>query len=261
MATKVFEKRIDLSENKRVYFISDLHLGAPDHAASREREDRVIRWIDSIKTDAQEIFFVGDVFDFWIEYKHCIPKGYIRFLGKLASLVDQGIKVSFFTGNHDMWMGDYFPSEMSIPVYKAPIRIICNEKSFMVGHGDGLGPGDYFYKLLKILFTSPICLWLFKRVHPSIGMGVAQFWSKSSRKGKKEEDEVYKGEEEWLWQYTKEQEKIKHHDYYIFGHRHLPLDLPVGDKESRYINLGEWIDQCHYACFDGQNLKLIPYAD
>lgn len=250
---------LSLSEGKKLYFISDLHLGAPNSDASREREEKVVKWLDEIKEDASHIFFVGDIFDFWMEYKYCVPKGFIRFLGKLAQLKDQGIAISFFTGNHDMWMQDYFPKELGIPVYKKPMIFSCADKLFYVGHGDGLGPGDHFYKFLKVLFASSFCLWLFKRLHPNLGMGIANYWSGKSRSGKRENEEVFKGEDEWLWQFCIEENTKAHHDFYVFGHRHLPLDLPVGDDGSRYINLGEWISQYRYASFDGKSLDLKSY--
>jgi len=250
---------INLKENQKVFFASDFHLGTPDHQTSRKREDKIIRWLKSIENEAAAIFLVGDIFDFWFEYEKVIPKGFIRFIGKIAQLRDRGIPIFFFTGNHDLWMRDYFTKELGIPVYHNPITIEINHKNMLIGHGDGLGPGDDNYKLLKKIFTNKFCQFLFKWLHPDIGITIAEKWSGSSRISNiaKNEDS-FKGNEEWLWQYCKEVEKKMHFDYYIFGHRHLPLELPVG-KKSKYINLGEWVSQFTYGVFDGNELTLETF--
>ncbi len=251
--------KIQLGKGKKIYFASDFHLGAPNASESLEREHRIIRWLDQVSNDAEAIFLVGDIFDFWFEYKRAIPKGFIRFLGKISQLKDTGIKIYFFTGNHDLWMFDYFPKELGIPVYKEPITLEVNKAKFLIGHGDGLGPGDNFYKFLKKIFTSPIAQWLFARLHPNFGIWLATSWSQSSRASNLEKNEdSFKGNDEWLWAYSKEVELNEHHDYYIFGHRHLPLDLQVGDT-ARYVNLGEWIRFNTYAVFDGDQLSLETF--
>ncbi|WP_226390449.1 UDP-2,3-diacylglucosamine diphosphatase [Penaeicola halotolerans] len=251
--------KIQLGKGKKIYFASDFHLGAPNASESLEREHRIIRWLDQVSNDAEAIFLVGDIFDFWFEYKRAIPKGFIRFLGKISQLKDAGIKIYFFTGNHDLWMFDYFPKELGIPVYKEPITLEVNKAKFLIGHGDGLGPGDNFYKFLKKIFTSPIAQWLFARLHPNFGIWLATSWSQSSRASNLEKNEdSFKGNDEWLWAYSKEVELNEHHDYYIFGHRHLPLDLQVGDT-ARYVNLGEWIRFNTYAVFDGDQLSLETF--
>src|SRR6201992_1140932 len=165
----------------KLYFASDFHLGAPNQASSREREARLVSWLDSIKADASEVFLMGDVFDFWVEYRTVVPKGYIRFLGKLAELADRGIKIYFFKGNHDMWMFDYFEKELSATIISNELVIERGGKKFFLHHGDGLGPGDASYKILKKIFRSPLCQWLFERVHPNLGIGIANYWSKNSR--------------------------------------------------------------------------------
>ncbi len=250
-----------MQANKKIYFASDFHLGVPNREKSLEREQRVVRWLDEVKHDAQEIYLMGDIFDFWFEYKYTIPKGFIRLLGKLAELVDSGIKVTFFTGNHDMWMFDYFPKELGIEIYREPIEKEYNGKKFYLGHGDGLGPGDKGYKFIKKVFANPVCQWLFARIHPNIGMGIAQFWSKQSRHANGEEDEKFLGaEKEWLVTYSKEMLQQKHFDYFLFGHRHLPLDIQLNEN-SRYVNLGEWIKYNSYAVFDGKQLELKTFED
>ena len=249
-----------LPNDKKVYFASDFHLGAGAKEQRRLTEKKVVSWLDTIKHSAHAIFLLGDMFDFWFEYREAIPKGFIRFQGKLAEIRDAGIPVIFFTGNHDMWLFDYFPDELGIPVIREPQSFSISGKNFFIGHGDGLGPGDFTYKLLKKIFRNKLCQWAFARLHPNFGIGIANLWSRKSRITNEKKKDVYLGENEWLLIYSKEQEKLKHHDFYIFGHRHLPLDLEV-NPESRYINLGEWVNHFTYAEFDGTNLKLKSFTD
>jgi UDP-2,3-diacylglucosamine hydrolase len=247
--------------NKKIYFASDFHLGVPDYQSSLIREKRIVQWLDSVKADAHTIFILGDIFDFWFEYKYTIPKGYVRLLGKLAELRDAGIPIIFFTGNHDLWMRDYFPKELGIPVYEEPQLLEVGNQKLMIGHGDGLGPGDRTYKLLKkYFFKNPLAQWLFTWLHPNIGMRLANAWSKQSRIAniKKDEQQFY-GDAEFLWSFCREVEKVKHHDFYIFGHRHLPLYLKVGETSS-YINLGEWVNYNTYGVYDGTSVELKTYT-
>ncbi|KAA2245815.1 UDP-2,3-diacylglucosamine diphosphatase [Chitinophaga agrisoli] len=248
-----------LPAGKRIYFASDFHLGAPNAAASRDRERVIVRWLNEVAQDAQHIFLVGDIFDFWFEYKEVIPKGYTRLLGKLAELSDQGIGITVFIGNHDMWMNGYFEEELNIPVFFEPQTYTIGDKNFYIGHGDGLGPGDHGYKFLKKVFRNPVCRWLFSLLHPSWGIALANYFSRKSRAATGMELEQFLGEEnEWLAIYSKEILQKEHFDYFIFGHRHLPLDLQVGPN-SRYINLGDWLNYFTYAVFDGTNLTLEKY--
>lgn len=243
-----------------IYFASDFHLGAPNYESSRNRENRIVQWMDSIYEDCKELYLVGDLFDFWFEYKKAIPKGFVRLQGKIAQFTDAGIPVHVFTGNHDMWMFDYLPKELGVELHRKPIRKTYNGKEFLIGHGDGLGPGDHGYKFIKKVFANPLSQWLFARLHPNFGIGLADFWSGKSRAANQENDEKFLGEEnEWLAIYCKEYLKKEHIDYFIFGHRHLPLDLEVG-PQSRYINLGEWLNYQTYAVFDGKELKLEEWA-
>ena len=244
-----------LPPGRRVYFASDFHLGAPDADASAERERRIVRWLDMAARDAAAIYLVGDLFDFWFEYRHAIPRGFIRLQGKLAELADAGIPLYIFTGNHDLWMFDYFTQELGIPILRGPVTQQIGPRLFHIGHGDGLGPKDYSYKTLKKVFTSPLAHWLFARLHPNLGIGLASRWSRRSRVQNSVADEKYFGEDEWLLVYCRELEARQHHDYYIFGHRHLPLDLAVG-PHSRYLNLGEWVNYCSYGVYDGNDLAL-----
>lgn len=241
---------------KQIYFLSDFHLGAPDIDSSLVRERKVVGFLDSIKADAAEIFIVGDIFDFWYEYKTVVPKGYTRLLGKLAELTDSGIKVHVFVGNHDMWMSGYFEKELNIPVYHEPKIFERNGKQFYIGHGDGLGPGDKGYKFIKKIFRSPLCQWLFGQLHPTWGMGLANYFSRKSREKTGSADQHFLGEDnEWLIIYSREVLVTKHFDYFIFGHRHYPIDFKLSDT-SRYINLGDWIRSFTYACFDGTDVQL-----
>lgn len=244
-----------MPERNKLFFASDFHLGVPDHKSSREREDRIVRWLDSIKAEASEIYLMGDIFDFWFEYSTVIPKGFIRLQGKLAELTDSGIKITFFHGNHDMWMFDYFTKEMGIRIISNELILERSGKKFYLHHGDGLGPGDMKYKVLKKIFRSRVCQWLFARLHPNLGIAIASSWSRHSRISKSLKEQ-YRGEEhEWLVSYSKGLLDKEHFDYLIFGHRHLPLDIMV-KPGSRYINLGEWSNFNSYAVFDGSDLHL-----
>ena len=249
---------INLAKGKKAYFASDFHLGVPSFEKSLERERKIVRWLDSISEDAQVVFLVGDLFDFWFEYNSVVPKGFTRFLGKLAELSDNGIQLVIFTGNHDLWMFGYLEKELNAIVVKDPIDITINNYSILIGHGDGLGPHDKGYKSLKKIFTNPFFQWCFHRLHPNLGIGLANYWSRKSRAQGHEKEQEFLGEEEWLWAYAKKKESQKHRDLYLFGHRHLPLDLKVGES-SRYVNLGEWINNYTYGEFDGQNFNLKTF--
>jgi len=246
-------------ERKNIYFASDFHLGAPNYDESLLREKRIVAWLDEIEPTAKEIFLVGDIFDFWFEYKHAIPKGFVRLQGKIAQMTDSGIPVHIFTGNHDMWIFDYLPKELGVALYREPITRTFNGKKFYIGHGDGLGPGDHGYKFLKKVFASKFCQWCFARLHPNFGIWLANKSSKSSRAATAKDDEKFLGEEnEWLAIYSKEILAKEHFDYFVFGHRHLPLELKVGEN-STYFNLGEWINYNTYLVFDGEKAELKTY--
>jgi UDP-2,3-diacylglucosamine hydrolase len=234
-------------------------LGAPNEAASLIREKKIIQFLDEIKPHALEIFVLGDLFDFWFEYKKVVPKGFVRILGKLAELTDMGIPVYFFVGNHDMWMKDYFQKELNIPVFFEPKAFNLLGKQFLIGHGDGLGPGDHGYKFIKKIFRSKISQFLFGILPPVIGIGLADYFSRKSRAKTGNNDQIFEGKDkEWLVIFCKETLKKQPYDYFIFGHRHLPLDIKL-NNESRYINLGDWITYFTYAEFDGNTLELKYY--
>lgn len=247
-----------LKDGQKIYFASDFHLGAPNHQESRQREQQIIKWLDQISSDAAALFLVGDIFDFWFEYKHVIPKGFIRLQGKLAALADQGIPIYLFVGNHDMWMFDYFKEELNLDIHYDSQEFDINGKSFLVGHGDGLGPNDRFYKFIKRIFRNKGCQWLFGRLHPNLGMWIAQTWSNKSRKSHGVQDEKFHGDGEHLTAYCRSVSKTKSYDYFIFGHRHLPIKVPINDS-CTYFNLGEWINYQTYGVFDGDNMELRAF--
>jgi UDP-2,3-diacylglucosamine hydrolase len=243
---------------KKIYFASDFHLGVPNAETSLKREKLLVKWLEEIRSDAAEIYLVGDLFDFWFEYDTAVPRGFTRFLGKLAELSDAGIPIHVFTGNHDMWMFGYLEKELNITLHREPITKEYSAKKFFIGHGDGLGPGDHGFKMIKKVFANKTSQWMFAKLHPDWGIKLANYWSGTSRASNN--DEVFLGEEnEWLFQFAQEKLKTDSIDYFIFGHRHLPLDLKVGDK-SRYINLGDWISHNTYAVYNGETLELKKYV-
>lgn len=254
-------QNISIPAGKKIFFLSDFHLGAPDHATSLQREKRIIAFLDSIKSEAHWIFILGDMFDFWYEYKKVVPKGFVRILGKLAELTDSGIVIRFFVGNHDMWMNGYFERELNIKVYHEHKRFLFNNKKFIIGHGDGLGPGDHRYKLLKKIFRNKISQALFGTLHPTWGIGLADFFSRKSRMATGSSDEQFLGEDrEWLITFCREELVKEHVDFFIFGHRHLPIDFQLTEN-SKYLNLGDWIKYNSYAEFDGFQTHLKYYKN
>lgn len=250
---------MQLEPGKKIYFNSDYHLGVPNAEASLVREKKVVAWLEQVRHDAQEIYLMGDLFDFWFEYKYVVPKGFVRLLGKMAEIVDAGIPIYVFSGNHDMWMFGYFEKELGVPVIHKPETREWNGKKFYLGHGDGLGPGDHGYKFLKKVFRNPLCQWAFGMIPSRIGLGIANYFSQRSRHANANDDAKFLGEEnEWLVIYCKEILAKEHFDYFVFGHRHLPLDIDLGNG-SRYINLGDWIRYFTYAEFDGETMRLIEH--
>jgi len=250
---------MQISPNKKIYFASDQHFGAPTPELSFPREQKFVSWLDEIKGDAEAIFLLGDLFDFWFEYKTVVPKGFIRVLGKLAEIRDSGIPIYFFVGNHDLWMDDYLEKELHIPTYHSVKEFTFNEKTFLIGHGDGLGPGDKGYKRMKKVFKSPFSKWLFGWLHPDFGMKLGHYLSVKNKLISGVEDVKFLGEDnEWLVVYAKEKLKTNHYNYFIFGHRHLPLEINVGSN-SKYFNLGDWICYFTYGVFDGETFELKKY--
>ena len=245
-----------LTQGKKIYFASDNHLGAPNLEESLVREKKFVSWLDTIKKDAEAVFLVGDIFDFWFEYNEVVPKGFTRTLGKLAEISDAGVPIHYFAGNHDMWLVDYFQKELNLTVHNKPKIFTINDKKFFVGHGDGLGPGDKSFKIMKKIFKNPFFNWCFRCVHPDLGIKLGKYLSNKNRLKFSLEDLKFNGNEnEWLTKYCKEKLKNEHYDYFIFGHRHIPLEIELSPN-STYINLGDWITHFSYAAFDGRQVLL-----
>jgi len=250
---------IDISTNKKVYFASDQHLGAPTKEKSFPREKKFLRWLNAIEKDAEAIILLGDLFDFWFEYKTVVPKGFVRVLGKLAQLRDDGIPIYFFVGNHDLWMHDYFETELKVPVFHTPQEFKIGNQLFLIGHGDGLGPNDLGYKRMKKVFTFPLFKWLFRWLHPDLGVKLGQYMSVKNKMISGDEDFKFLGEEkEWLVQYCKRKLETKHYDYFVFGHRHLPLNIQL-NEQSKYFNLGDWVTYFTYGVYSESDFSLVTY--
>lgn len=246
-------------DSKKIYFASDQHFGAISSEKSLPREKVFVSWLDSIKHDVDVLFLLGDLFDFWHEYKYVVPKGFVRVLGKLAELKDAGVEIHFFVGNHDLWMTDYFEKELNIPVYHKPKEFTLQGKTFLIGHGDGLGPGDKGFKFMKKIFTNPLCKWLFRWLHPDIGMRFGMYLSRENKSVSGDEDVHFLGgDKEFLILYCKEILTQKHYDYFVFGHRHLPMifDLP---QNSKYVNTGDWITYNTYGILENGVFELKVY--
>lgn len=248
---------LDLPTGKRIYFAGDFHLGFPNREASRKREDLLVSWLSTIQKDAKAVFLMGDQFDFWFEYNHVVPAGYVRFLGKIAEMTDAGIQVFMFRGNHDMWTRGYWADELGVTVISDTCILQCGAKRFYLHHGDGLGKGERAYKILRKLFRASWSAWLFERFHPNFGFFIATSWSRKSRKAQGNRFNRYMGnDKELLYQFASNMKT--EYDYYIFGHRHLEIDVNV-HEHSRYINTGTWLKAPTYAVFDGKDVQLTEY--
>lgn len=244
-----------LVDNNKIYFASDVHLGHPSLEKGLWREQLFVKWLDKIKQDAAEIYLVGDIFDFWYEYKKVVPRGFTRTLGKMAEITDAGIPIHFFTGNHDLWVFDYLPKETGVILHRQPLETQLLGKKFYIAHGDGLGPGDKSYKLLKKVFTSKMLQWMFSRLHPNFALWLAHSWSNASRDAKGIQAQGFNGENsELLYKYAQAELKKKTFDYFVFGHRHLVIKKPIAN--ATFINLGDWLYNFSYGVFDGTHFEL-----
>lgn len=247
------------NQDKKAYFVSDIHLGAPALKNNRERELAFVDWLNGIKEDASHLFLMGDIFDFWFEYKTVVPRGFTRTLGKIAELADSGIEVHFFTGNHDVWVFDYLPDELGMTLHRTEFKTTLNGKKFFLAHGDGLDQSDKGYLFLKKMFTSKIMQWIFARFHPNFGLSLGHRWSKHSRISNGISAEEFKGTtNEGMFIFAESVLHEEKFDYFIFGHRHVLVDQLIGTN-SRYINLGDWIHHFSYGVFDGTEFKLKQY--
>ncbi|MBC8344056.1 MAG: UDP-2,3-diacylglucosamine diphosphatase [Bacteroidetes bacterium] len=245
-------------KKKNTYFASDFHLGVPDYASSRKREDKIVEWLNSIQNHLKELYLLGDIFDFWFEYKRVIPKGFIRIQGKLAELSDSGVKIYLFKGNHDLWMKDYFIKELNIEIIDEPLFKTIGEKKFYIAHGDGLGPGDIGFKFIKRIFIGKLNMWLFRWIHPDAGIKLANFFSGKSRMKNSIMDDTFLAEDEFLVQHARKVIENNDVDFLLFGHRHFPITYKLNDK-STYVNLGDMITHNTYAVFDGNELELKTF--
>ncbi|KFD40110.1 UDP-2,3-diacylglucosamine diphosphatase [Schleiferia thermophila] len=244
--------------DRKIFFVSDLHLGVDASLTSIDRERLFVKWLDVHSREMDELYIVGDLFDFWFEYRRAVPRGFTRVIGTLGLLADQGVNIHLFTGNHDLWIFDYLPREIGCTLHKQPVVREIDGKKFYIGHGDGLGPGDYGYKFLKQIFTNPVAQWLFRYLHPDVGIWIAERSSRASRRNTGGSDRVFTGKEkEWLYQHCLDVLKTQAIDYFIFGHRHLPLDLSIG--QARYVNLGDWLSYQTYATWDGVDLRTHAF--
>lgn len=252
-------RSIQIPGNKKVYFLSDAHLGLPPFEKSLIREKKLVEWLEEIKKDAHSIYLLGDIFDYWFEYKKVVPRGFTRFLGKLAELCDSGIPVYYFTGNHDVWVFDYLPKEIGLEVFRNPLRLEINGKKFFIAHGDGLGSYEKTYNLIKRIFTSPILQWFYARIHPNASFAFAHWWSNQSRLSKDAFLPFMGEDKEFQILYSREILEKEHFNYFVYGHRHLPLDLKIAEN-CRYVCLGDWFINFTYAVFDGNDMELKSYS-
>ena len=263
----IFKEECNLQRMKEnTYFISDIHLGAPSVTESQNRERKVIRFLDAIESDCKRLYIVGDLFDYWFEYKHVVPRGHSRLLGRLAQLVDNGLDLHIFSGNHDLWISDYLAEEVGATIHHKPLEITLESKRFYIAHGDGLGPGDLKYKLLKRVFTNNACQWLYQRLHPNFSVGFAAKMSRASRDSQTEDDHRFLGMKERLLQHSLAILENTHVDFFIYGHRHHLKDMPLQHTkkngtniESRYVVLGDWISIDSFAKWNGTRLHTDTF--
>ncbi len=247
--------------SKKYYFASDFHLGLGTHAESLARERKICAWLDACQKDALAIFLLGDIFEFWFEYKYTAPRGFARLMGKIAEITDKGIPVYFFKGNHDMWTFGYLAEELGVHVVETDfLELELFGKKCLIGHGDGYGKGDYVYKILKKIFRNKLFQWVFARLHPNLSFYVAKISSKNSRKYSQDKDKIFKPATELLLGYSQDTLAQKHIDYFIFGHRHLPLDLPLHGK-SKYLNTGDWISYFSYVTLTENGEATLRYFE
>lgn len=246
-----------MTDRTKIYFVSDAHFGIDAKYSSDFREKLMIKWLDEIKLDATELILGGDMFDFWFEYKHLVPRGFASLFAKLRELCDSGIKISYYAGNHDMWTFGYIEQVTGAELIRGTrVREIAG-KTFYIGHGDGLGPYDKRYNFLKKIFSSTFFQFLFRLVHPSITFRIANAWSSSSRKKHRYPDKM-NFEDEWLVKYARTVLQSQSVDYFVFGHRHIPFQHSLNDK-TLFTNLGDWLFSFSYAVFDGEKMELKKY--
>jgi UDP-2,3-diacylglucosamine hydrolase len=248
-----------LADKFKIFFASDFHLGLPAGSPPVEREKKVVKWLKSVAPEAKEIYLLGDVFDFWWEYKFVVPRGFTRFLGTVSEITDSGIPVHFFTGNHDMWISDYLVNECGIIPHTEPVTKVFDSKKFHLAHGEGLGTKDKGYKILLSIFRNQALRAMYSTLHPSIGLGIGLRWSLSSRLGKGIKMDFLGEEKEDLIRYARTILEKENVDYFIFGHRHLEMKY-IMKNSVEIIFLGDWITNGSYALWDGNTLDFLMFA-
>ncbi|HSV87392.1 MAG TPA: UDP-2,3-diacylglucosamine diphosphatase [Bacteroidales bacterium] len=252
---------MELQKGRKIFFVSDSHLGIPSYSESLFREKKLVKWLDTVRSEAAVIYLLGDIFEFWFEYQTVVPKGFARLLGKLAEITDSGIPVFFFTGNHDLWTFGYLEQEIGLKIFNEPVGISCNGKSFLIGHGDGLGPGDLSYKIAKRAYNSRLLQRIFSYFHPGLGSKLVSLFTKKERYSNRSDlQAVVDPLNEKLVAYCNEILQSKHYDFFIFGHRHIPCDISLNGR-ARYINTGEWVNRFTYAVFDGNDMHLKTFNE
>ena len=249
---------------KNIYFIGDAHLGSLAIPHSRQQERRLVRFLDEIKDKAGAIYMLGDMFDFWFEYQTVVPKGFTRFLGKISELTDMGIEVHYFTGNHDIWCLDYLEKECGMILHHNALTLEIGDQTFYLAHGDGLGDRDWKFKFIRSVFHNKTCQCLFRWLHPTLGMPFGLNWAKHSRLKHSSDgsEPPYQGEDKeplviFAKKYLSEHPEV---DFFIFGHRHIELDLAL-TNQTRVLILGDWITQFTYAVYNGEQLFLESYTE
>lgn len=247
-----------MNKKGKIYFVSDVHLGAPALNNNRERERLFADWLDDIKDDVSELFLMGDIFDFWHEYKKVAPRGFTRIIGRIGDLTDSGVNVHFFTGNHDLWVYDYLPEEAGVILHRNPVVKEIFGKNFFLAHGDGLDEADVGYRRLKRIFTNKTMQWLFARLHPNAALSLGHGWSKKSRLAKMGTDENFKANEDGMYKFAEKYLEKESIDYFIFGHRHELAKESINGNTT-FVLLGDWINKFSYGVFDGENFEIKRY--
>ncbi len=249
-----------MSEKGKIYFVSDVHLGAPALNNNREREALFAQWLDEIKEDVAELYLLGDIFDFWFEYKKVAPRGFTRILGRIADIADKGIPVYFFPGNHDLWVFDYLQEELGVTVFRKEIIREIRGKKFFLAHGDGLDSNDKGYLFLKRMFTSKPLQWLFSRLHPNFALYLAHKWSAASRLSKNDYRDDFMVNQDGMYKFAADFLQTNSIDYFVMGHRHRMVNERMNEN-TRFVLLGDWIRSFSYGIFDGDNFELKKYKD
>ncbi len=246
------------ADSKKYFFASDFHLGQDGVLSSKDREKLIVKWLETIEPEIKKLFLLGDVFDYWFEYGEVVPRGFSLFLAKLADMRNSGIPIEMWTGNHDMWMFDYFPLEYGIPLHRKPQHLELFEKQFFIGHGDGLGPGDVGYKMIKKIFSNSLCQWAFARIHPNTALKIMRTFSQASRESV--EPKFSSREKERLISFCDTYIQSHDVDYLVFGHRHIPFDVVLSDGKSKYFGIGDWLFHQSYGMFDEDGF-VIKYFE